>query len=147
MDYEVSYGKPPRHSRFKKGQPTANPSGRPRKDMAGLLFEGLNKKVVVTENGRRRRITLREAITRQLINQSASADLRATKMLLDMIKDAEKQAAAAPPPEPSQWFTKADEEVVETLIERLRHQVWAEMAAAAAAREQTGAAQTPADRE
>jgi len=147
MDYEVGYGKPPRHSRFKKGQPTANPRGRPRKDMAALLFEGLNKKVVVTENGRRRRITLREAITRQLINQSASADLRATKMLLDMIKDAEKQAAAAPPPEPSQWFTKADEEVVETLIERLRHQVWAEMAAAAAAREQTGAAQTPADRE
>ena len=147
MDYEVGYGKPPRHSLIKKGQPTANPRGRPRKDMAALLFEGLNKKVVVTENGRRRRITLREAITRQLINQSASADLRATKMLLDMIKDAEKQAAAAPPPEPSQWFTKADEEVVETLIERLRHQVWAEMAAAAAAREQTGAAQTPADRE
>ena len=147
MDYEVGYGKPPRHSRFKNGQPTANPRGRPRKDMAALLFEGLNKTVVVTENGRRRRITLREAITRQLINQSASADLRATKMLLDMIKDAEKQAAAAPPPEPSQWFTKADEEVVETLIERLRHQVWAEMAAAAAAREQTGAAQTPADRE
>ena len=111
--------------------------------MATFLFEGLNKKVVVTENGRRRRITLREAITRQLINQSASADLRATKMLLDMIKDAEKQAAAAPPPEPSQWFTKADEEVVETLIERLRDQVRAEMAAAAAAREQTQA--TPAE--
>jgi hypothetical protein len=147
MDYEVGYGKPPRHSRFKKGQPTANPRGRPRKDMAALLFEGLNKKVVVTENGRRRRITLREAITRQLINQSASADLRATKMLLDMIKDAEKQAAAAPQPEPSQWFTKADEEVVETLIERLRHQVRTEMAVAAAAREQAGAAQTPADQE
>jgi len=147
MDYEVGYGKPPRHSRFKKGQPTANPRGRPRKDMAALLFEGLNKKVVVTENGRRRRITLREAITRQLINQSASADLRATKMLLDMIKDAEKQAAVAPPPEPAAWFTKADEEVVETLIERLRHQVRAEMAAAAAAREQPRATPAPADQE
>ena len=124
MDYEVGYGKPPQHSRFKKGESSANPRGRPRKEMATLLFEGL-----VTENGRRRRITLREAITRQLINQSASADLRATKMLLDMIKDAEKQAAAAPPPEPSARFTKADEEVVETLIERLRHQVRAEMAA------------------
>jgi hypothetical protein len=147
MDYEVGYGKPPRHSRFKKGESSANPRGRPRKEMATLLFEGLNKKVVVTENGRRRRITLREAITRQLINQSASADLRATKMLLDMIKDAEKQAAAAPPPEPSPRFTKADEEVVETLIERLRHQVRAEMAATAAAGEQTRAAQAPADQE
>jgi len=147
MDYEVGYGKPPRHTRFKKGQPSANPRGRPRKDMATLLLEGLNKKVVVTENGRRRRITLREAITRQLINQSASADLRATKMLLDMIKDAEKQAAVAPPPEPAAWFTKADEEVVETLIERLRHQVRAEMAAAAAAREQPRATPAPADQE
>ena len=137
MDYEVGYGKPPRHSRFKKGESSANPRGRPRKDMATFLFEGLNKKVVVTENGRRRRITLREAITRQLINQSASADLRATKMLLDMIKDAEKQAAAAPPPEPSTRFTKADEEVIETLIERLRHQVRAEMAAAATNPEET----------
>ena len=137
MDYEVGYGKPPRHSRFKKGESSANPRGRPRKNLAASLVEGLNKKVVVTENGRRRRITLREAITRQLINQSASADLRATKMLLDMIKDAEKQAAAAPPPEPSTRFTKADEEVIETLIERLRHQVRAEMAAAATNPEET----------
>ena len=128
MDYEVGYGKPPRHTRFEKGAPSANPRGRPRKDMAALLVEGLNKKVVVTENGRRRRITLREAITRQLINQSASADLRATKMLLDMIKDAEKQAAAASPPEPSPRFTKADEEVVEQLVERIRHQILTEMA-------------------
>jgi len=64
MDYEVGYGKPPRHSRFKKGESSANPRGRPRKEMATLLFEGLNKKVVVTENGRRRKIAVREAILR-----------------------------------------------------------------------------------
>ena len=28
MDYEVSYGKPPRHTRFKKGEPSANSRGR-----------------------------------------------------------------------------------------------------------------------
>ncbi|MBV8130974.1 MAG: hypothetical protein JO282_00485 [Alphaproteobacteria bacterium] len=126
MDYEVGYGKPPRHTRFKKGEPSANPRGRPRTNMAALLVEGLNKKVVVTEDGRRRKITVREAIVKQLINQSATADLRATKMLLDMIKDAEKQAGTAPAPEPSAPFTAADEEVVEQLIERLRHQILAE---------------------
>jgi hypothetical protein len=51
-----------------------------------LLVEGLHKKVVVTENGRRRKITVREAVVEQLINKSATADLRATKMLLDMIR-------------------------------------------------------------
>ena len=126
-NYDVGYGKPPRHSRFKKGEPSANPRGRPRKNMTVLLVEGLNKKVTVTENGRRRKVTLREAITSQLINQSASADLRATKMLLDLIKDAERQTAAAAAPEPALPFTKADEEVVATLIERLRHQILTEM--------------------
>ena len=64
MDYEVGYGKPPRHTRFKKGEASANPLGRPRKNLAASLVEGLNKKVVVTENGRRRKIAVREAILR-----------------------------------------------------------------------------------
>jgi Family of unknown function (DUF5681) len=129
MDYEVGYGKPPRHTRFKKGETSANPRGRPRKNLAASLVEGLNKRVVVTENGRRRKIAVREAITSQLINKSATADLRAIKMLLDLIKDAEKQADAATAPEPAPRFTAADEEVVEQLIERLRHQILSEMAA------------------
>jgi uncharacterized protein DUF5681 len=129
MDYEVGYGKPPRNTRFKKGAPSANPRGRPRKNIAALLVEGLNKKVTVTENGRRRKVMVREAITSQLINQSASADLRATKMLLDLLKDAEKQSAAATAAEPFQQFTAADEEVVEQLIDRLRHQILSEMTA------------------
>ena len=147
-NYEVGYGKPPRHSRFRTGEPSANPRGRPRKNMTALLVEGLNKKVTVTENGRRRKVTLREAITSQLINQSASADLRATKMLLDLIKDAERQtAAAAAAAEPAPAFTKADEEVVEQLIERLRHQILTEMKAAEASREATPAAPAPPDEE
>jgi hypothetical protein len=136
MDYEVGYGKPPRHTRFKKGEPSANPRGRPAKNLMALLVEGLNKPVVVTEDGQRRTITVREAIVTQLINKSATADLRATKMLLDMIKDAEKQTAAASPAE-KPWFTAADEEVVDQLIERLRHQILSEMAANAAKPEQT----------
>ena len=129
MDYEVGYGKPPRHTRFKKGETSANPRGRPRKNLAASLVEGLNKRVVVTENGRRRKIAVREAITSQLINKSATADLRAIKILLDLIKDAEKQAGAATAPEPAPRFTAADEEVVEQLIERLRHQILSEITA------------------
>jgi len=91
----------------------------------------LNKRVVVTENGRRRKIAVREAITSQLINKSATADLRAIKMLLDLIKDAERQAGATTASEPAPRFTAADEEVVEQLIERLRHQILSEIAATA----------------
>jgi hypothetical protein len=47
------------------------------------------------------------------------ADLRATKMLIDMLQEAEPKAAS-PAPEPAP-LTAADEEVVATLIARLRH--------------------------
>jgi hypothetical protein len=126
-NYNVGYGKPPRHTRFRKGEPSANPRGRPRKNLAALLVDGLNKSVTVTENGRRRNATVREAVVSQLINKSATADLRATKMLLDIIRDAEKQAGASPPLEASRRFTPADEEVVAQLIDRLRAQVLSEM--------------------
>jgi Family of unknown function (DUF5681) len=128
IDYKVGYGKPPRHTRFKQGEPSANPRGRPRKNLAALLVEGLNKPVTVTENGQRRTATVREAIVSQLINKSATADLRATKMLLDIMRDAEKQAGAAPRAEAPRRFTAADEEVVDQLIERLRDQLLSEMA-------------------
>jgi hypothetical protein len=127
-DYKVGYGKPPRHTRFRRGEPSANPRGRPRKNLAELLVEGLNKPVTVTENGQRRRATVREAVVSQLINKSAREDLRATKMLLDIMRDAEKQAGTSPLTEAPRRFTMADEEVVAQLIDRLRDQVLSEMA-------------------
>ena len=126
-DYKVGPGRPPLHTRFRKGQ-SGNPGGRRKKQLPALLADALNETVFVTIDGERREITKREAIVHQLVNKSTTADLRATKMLFDMMKDAEQKAgAAAPPPEPPP-FTKADEEVVETLVERIRHQILTEMA-------------------
>src|SRR3954452_21014644 len=77
-DYEVGYGKPPRHTRFKKGQ-SGNPRGRP--SGSKNLSTALNELVVVAENGGRQKITKRQAIITQLVNQSAKADWRATKLV------------------------------------------------------------------
>ena len=76
-DYEVGYAKPPRHTRFQKGR-SGNPRGRPggAKNLASLLNEALNEPVIVGENGRRRKIPKRQAIIKQLVNQSAQADWR-----------------------------------------------------------------------
>ena len=127
QDYKVGPGRPPLHTRFRKGQ-SGNPGGRRKKQLPALLADALNETVFVTIDGERREITKREAIVHQLVNKSTTADLRATKMLFDMMKDAEQKAgAAAPPPEPPP-FTRADEEVVETLVERIRHQILTEMA-------------------
>src|SRR5205807_5264516 len=76
-DYDVGYGKAPRHSRFTKGR-SGNPRGRPAgaKNLKTLLSEALNEPVIVTENGGRRKVTKREAIITQLVNRSATADWR-----------------------------------------------------------------------
>jgi hypothetical protein len=55
-----------------------------------------------------------------MVDKSANADLRATKMLLDMMKDVEHKAGdPAPPPEPRR-LAAADKEVVQHFVARLR---------------------------
>ncbi len=128
-DYKVGPGKPPLHTRFRKGQ-SGNPGGRSQKNLPALLVDALNEPVFVTIAGSRRKITKREAVIHQLVNKSADADLRATKMLIDMMKDVEQKAGAAPQPAPeAPRFTQADEEVIQQFVERIRRQVLAEIAA------------------
>src|SRR2546421_6463789 len=117
-DYEIGYGKPPLHTRFQKGR-SGNPNGRPRgrKNMSTLLSDALNGSVIVVENGRRKKITKREAIVTQLVNKSASADLKATQIVLAMLRDVESQAGGSTDPEP---FTDADQQIIRRIQARLR---------------------------
>ena len=125
-DYKVGPGRPPLHTRFKKGQ-SGNPGGRSAKSLPALLANALNEAVYMTINGRRRRITKREAIVMQMVDKSASADLRATKMLIDLMKEIEQKASvAAPPPEPPR-LAEAEEEVVQHFVARLRRQMLLEI--------------------
>lgn len=118
-DYAVGYGKPPLHSRFKKGR-SGNPRARPAvsASLASVLLDALNQRVVVAANGRRRRVTKREAVIAQLVDKSATADLRATKILLDMLRDIEREAVKALPA--AQAGEPTHGEVLEQLKERLR---------------------------
>jgi hypothetical protein len=91
-DYPVGRGKPPMHTRFKKGQ-SGNPRGPRSKNLPAPLIEALDEPLTATIDGERRQITKREAVVTQLVNKSAAADLPATKMLVDMLKDAGKRPA------------------------------------------------------
>jgi hypothetical protein len=116
-NYEIGYGKPPPHTRFKKGQ-SGNPRGRPAgaKNLKTLLSEALNEMVVVTENGGRRKVTKRRAIITQLVNRSATADFRAIKILLDIVRDIERQSELTTPEISN--FSEADEKVLEQIKAR-----------------------------
>ena len=129
-DYAVGYGKPPRHGGFQKGR-SGNPKGRPKgsKNFATLLTEALDEKVQVTEDGKRRRVTKRGLVVKQLVNKSAAADLRAIKQLTDIVQGVERRSGAAPAPAPPQAFTTADEEVIAELRKRIERDIRAQIAA------------------
>jgi Family of unknown function (DUF5681) len=116
-DYEVGYGKPPLHTRFKTGQ-SGNPRGRPRgsKSLATLVGEALDQKVVVTDGGSRRKISKREAMITQLVNRSAQADLKAMQLLLGIMQDIERRSETRSPPTA---FTEADQEILKLIESRL----------------------------
>jgi hypothetical protein len=116
-EYEVGYGKPPRHTRFAKGQ-SGNPRGRPcgAKSFTTLLEEALNEAVTVTENGGRRKVSKRRAIVTQLVNRSVTADFRATKLLFDIMRENERRTEPASPE--TAEFSEADQKVLEQIRSR-----------------------------
>ena len=137
-EYRVGRGKPPLHTRFRKGR-SGNPKGPRKKDLPALLLAALDEPVTVDKDGRRRRISKREAIVAQLVDKSADADLRATKMLIDMLKEIERKVA--PPPEAAaetRPLGRGDVAILQHLVARLRRQYLAEIAGADPARSPPG---------
>ena len=116
-DYKVGYGKPPRQSRFAKGQ-SGNPRGRlpGAKNMKTLLTKALNELVVVTDHGGRRKVSKREAIVTQLVNRSAKADFKAIQILLGLLRDIEGDSDPHPA-DPT--FTEADQQIIARIKARL----------------------------
>ena len=80
------------------------------------MNEALNEPVIVAENGGQRKISKRRAIIKQLVNQSAKADLRATKILLDILQEIERRTE--PALSETSFFGPADEKVIEQLKAR-----------------------------
>jgi hypothetical protein len=113
----VGYGKPPQSTRFKKGV-SGNPKGRPKGSLnvATVFMKTLREKVVINENGQRRKVSKLEAAVKQLVNKAASGDQRSMRLLVDLARDAEnKQNAGA---DQRQFISAADQEVIEDIVKR-----------------------------
>ncbi len=84
-DYKVGYGKPPKSTRFRKGQ-SGNPRGRP-KGARGFktdLRAELSEKIRVIENGRTHWLTKQRVIIKTLIAQAAKGDTRSIAKVVDL---------------------------------------------------------------
>ena len=117
-DYPVGYGRPPQHARFHQGQ-SGNPRGRPKgsRNLSTLMTKALNEPVAISENGKRKTITKREAVLKQLVNKAASGDAKAIQLLLSEIRQLEGRE---PQSAESVLFDEADRELISQLHDRFR---------------------------
>ena len=79
----VGYGRPPKHSQWKKGQ-SGNPKQRRKrqpKSVATMVDEFFAREVDVVENGLSLRRTAFEIIFQQLCNKAIAGDTRALNVL------------------------------------------------------------------
>lgn len=86
-DYEVGYGRPPKHTRFKSGK-SGNPSGRPKgsRNVSTILNKALGRKVRVRDGERVREVTVLDAAIERLTRQAAGGDVRSIKIMLELIQ-------------------------------------------------------------
>lgn len=118
-DYNVGYGKPPKHSQFKKGQ-SGNPKGRPKgvKNIATDIKEELEEFVHITEGNQTKTVTKQRVLIKALLAKASKGDVRAAQTLLSLKAsvdqtDQEKNTDA--------WFTEDDLEIISHMKQRLQH--------------------------
>jgi hypothetical protein len=99
-DYEIGYRKPPKANRFQPGQ-SGNPSGRrkARKSLDDSLREALNATTRVMVNGRLMTMTKAEVMWSNLVSLAAKGDVKATKLVIALLKAYPAVAKAPVEPE------------------------------------------------
>jgi hypothetical protein len=106
-------------TRFKPGT-TGNPGGRPKgaKSLRTAIQNELKRRVAVTEDGKRKKITKREAVAKQLVNKAAAGDPKAIPVLLNETRPYETDAAAGA--SRAEMMSPEDQAVMESIIRRIR---------------------------
>ena len=117
-DYEIGYGKPPKHGRFKKGR-SGNPKGRPKgnRDFSTDLLETLRAPVQLTEKGRPKTVSTQQAALLRLREKALSGDARALDRLIDLARIHNDEDLAE---EVSAALAPSDQAILETYTARLR---------------------------
>ena len=87
--YEVGYGRPPKHTRFKPGQ-SGHPKGRPRgqRNLSTMIREVLNEKVALREGDRTRKVPKGVAVFIRVLNGALHGDRKDTIAYFQFIQRA-----------------------------------------------------------
>jgi hypothetical protein len=88
-DYEVGDRRPPKHSRFKRGQ-SGNPKGRPKGsiNLRTRITQQLRQPVTVTRNGRPVKMRKVDLIALQIVDSAAKGNLKAVQLAVRLDDEA-----------------------------------------------------------
>ena len=115
-EYAVGYGRPPKHTRWKKGH-SGNPAGRA-KGARGLktdLRAELISRMEISMNGKRVTGTKQQLMLRTLTARAAAGDVRATRILIDLVLQVfgPEDEHAGP-----KGLSRSDQQILDQLIGR-----------------------------
>lgn len=114
-NYDVGYGKPPKHSQFQKGQ-SGNPNGRPKGSMniSTILKDQLYRKVTISENGRHKQITVIDAIFRRVSKSALEGDRGAWNTIIKLFPMLEANNLAVDEATDAPALDVTDEDILRT---------------------------------
>lgn len=114
----VGYGRPPKASRFQKGQ-SGNPKGRPKgkRNFSTVVQMVVNEPMTIVKNGKVKRLCAQEVLIRKLLNDAVSGDKKSleTAIRLCSVHNNEDIVAAA-----DRSLTEEDQEIAKTFLKSLQ---------------------------
>jgi Family of unknown function (DUF5681) len=129
-EYEVGYGRPPRHSRFKPGR-SGNPRGRPKGavDRKTIVERVFLARHTVIEQGKRRQRTVLELVLLALRNRAIDGNSKAFSKFHDLFErygpqDTRVEGAYIFMPEPLSVEEQQQEMQRVRGLEQKREQTW-----------------------
>lgn len=100
-DYEVGYRRPPKHTRWDKGE-SGNPKGRPKTaelDFASCVAKMLDGRITLDNNGKAVRMSKRRALAESMLRDAlVDGDSAARRLLIQADNEYQARTVAAYPP-------------------------------------------------
>lgn len=114
QDYEVGYGRPPAHTRFKPGR-SGNPRGRPKgaRGLNTLARELLTARVPVRTASGEKKMHRIEAVLHKTFELALKGNPRALSQVLSLYASAVPETAVAEPASPAEELSLTDLAILE----------------------------------